>query len=75
VGSIQYHHSESATASAAVGVGPAQSSEYELVAAMSGIRAQIYGEDFQDFMHRGATQCSSIHAYLDLFCYQAPTSR
>jgi hypothetical protein len=36
---------------------------------------QVYGEDFQDFMHRGATQCSSFHAYMDLFCYQAPSSR
>ena len=36
---------------------------------------QVYGEDFQDFMHRGATQCTSCHAYVDLFCYQAPSSR
>ncbi len=35
----------------------------------------MYGEDFQDFMHHGATQRSSIHSYIDLFCYQAPASR
>ena len=39
------------------------------------LSTQMYGEDFQDFMHRGATQCSSFHAYMDLFCYQAPSSR
>ena len=36
---------------------------------------QAYGEDFADFMHRGVTQRSSLHCYLDLFCYQAPSSR
>lgn len=36
---------------------------------------QAYGEDFADFMHRGVTQRSSLHCYLDLFCYQAPASR
>lgn len=78
---IQYHHSvngpggpkKEAPSSAAVQ--PAPGSEYELVAAVSGIRAQVYGEDFQDFMHHGATQRSSVHAYMDLFCYQAPASR
>ena len=81
VGVIQYHHSvngpggakKEATSGAAVQ--PAPGSEYELVAAVSGIRAQVYGEDFQDFMHHGATQRSSVHAYMDLFCYQAPASR
>lgn len=81
VGVIQYHHSVNGPggpkkeASSGAAAQPAPGSEYELVAAVSGIRAQVYGEDFQDFMHHGATQRSSVHAYMDLFCYQAPASR
>ncbi|BDA48870.1 hypothetical protein COCOBI_12-5530 [Coccomyxa sp. Obi] len=81
VGVIQYHHSVNGPgrpkkeAPSGAAAQPAPGSEYELVAAVSGIRAQVYGEDFQDFMHHGATQRSSVHAYMDLFCYQAPASR
>ena len=78
VGVVQYHHTEmSARKTPRKGSAGSRDagSEYELVLAVSSIRAQVYGEDFQDFMHRGATQCSSFHAYMDLFCYQAPASR
>ncbi len=75
---VQYHHTEiSARKTPRKGSAGSRDagSEYELVLAVSSIRMQVYGEDFQDFMHRGATQCSSFHAYMDLFCYQAPSSR
>ena len=78
VGVVQYHHTEiSARKTPRKGSAGSRDagSEYELVLAVSSIRMQVYGEDFQDFMHRGATQCSSFHAYMDLFCYQAPASR
>ncbi len=79
VGVVQYHHTEiSARKTPRKGLAGSSrdaGSEYELVLAVSSIRMQVYGEDFQDFMHRGATQCSSFHAYMDLFCYQAPSSR
>ena len=78
VGVVQYHHTEiSARKTPRKGSAGSRdaASAYELVLAVSSIRMQVYGEDFQDFMHRGATQCSSFHAYMDLFCYQAPSSR
>lgn len=82
VGVIQYHHTDARAGGAAESGGtgssctaPPQGSEYELVAAVSAIRGQVFGEDFQDFMHRGATLRTSLHAYIDLFCYQAPTAR
>lgn len=77
---VQYQHTETSARKAAAKEAPGSAqegrdSQYELVLAVSSIRVQAYGEDFQDFMHRGATQCSSCHAYIDLFCYQAPSSR
>lgn len=82
VGVIQYQHNVNSNpgapkkeAGSSGAAQPVLGSEYELVAAVSGIRAQVYGEDFQEFMQHGATQRSSVHAYIDLFCYQAPASR
>lgn len=48
---------------------------HELIAALSRIRCSIGGEDFKEFMRKGATQRSTVHAYLDLFCYHPPAHR
>ena len=49
--------------------------KHELIAALSRIRFEVAGEDFKEFMREGATQRSTLHAYLDLFCYQPPAHR
>lgn len=49
--------------------------KHELIAALSRIKFELGGEDFKEFMREGATQRSTIHAYLDLFCYQPPAHR
>ncbi|KAK9815754.1 hypothetical protein WJX72_009012 [[Myrmecia] bisecta] len=54
---------------------PPDEPEYELIAAVTVISARVFGEDFQHFMHSGATQRFSIGASLDLFCYQQPHNR
>lgn len=43
---------------------------HELIAALSRLRIDLGGEDFMEFMRGGAIQRSTVHAYLDLFCYQ-----
>ena len=48
---------------------------HELIAALSRITVTVGGEDFREFMRKGATQRSTVHAYLDLFCYQPPANR
>jgi len=48
---------------------------HELIAALSRINVAVGGEDFREFMRKGATQRSTVHAYLDLFCYQPPANR
>lgn len=49
--------------------------QHELIAALTRVKAELGGEDFREFMRKGATQRSTVHAYLDLFCYQPPNCR
>ena len=55
--------------------GNTHSSPYELIAAVTRMRGELSGEDFQEFLRDGAMQRSTLHAYLDLFCYQPPSVR
>ena len=59
----------------AIGCQEQVSQQHELIAAVTRIRAELSGEDFREFMRKGATQRSTVHAYLDLFCYQQPAYR
>jgi hypothetical protein len=55
--------------------GNTHSSPYELIAAVTRMRGGLSGEEFQEFLRDGAMQRSTLHAYLDLFCYQPPSIR
>ena len=59
----------------AIGCQEQVSQQHELIAAVTRIRTELSGEDFREFMRKGATQRSTVHAYLDLFCYQQPAYR
>ena len=59
----------------AIGCQEQVSQQHELIAAVTRVRAELGGEDFREFMRKGATQRSTVHAYLDLFCYQQPAAR
>lgn len=49
--------------------------QYELIAAVTRIRAHTFGEDFHQFMEEGASQRLCAVCYLDIFCYQPPDKR
>lgn len=65
VGAVRYVHQGDAGCEGASAGG-----RYELVAALTRIRGQLFGEDFPELLAAGATQRGSLRAHVDLFCYQ-----
>ena len=53
----------------------ARPEQYELIAAITRLRAHTFGEDFHQFMEEGASQRVCAVCYLDIFCYQPPDKR
>jgi hypothetical protein len=68
----QYLHRDDDGAAAAA---PAAGARYELVAALSAIRCQVFGEGFPELLAAGATRRASVRADLDVLCYQPPELR
>lgn len=70
VGAVRYlHQGDTGCEGASAG------GRYELVAALTRIRGQLFGEDFPELLAAGATQRGSLRAHADLFCYQPPDLR
>ncbi|KAK9867091.1 hypothetical protein WJX84_006946 [Apatococcus fuscideae] len=53
----------------------ARPEHYELIAAITRLRAHTFGEDFHQFMEEGTSQRVCAVCYLDIFCYQPPDKR
>ncbi len=53
----------------------ARPEQYEVIAAITRLRAHTFGEDFHQFMEEGASQRMCAVCYLDVFSYQPPDKR
>jgi len=69
----RYLHRDDDAAGAAAA--PAAGARYELVAALSAIRCQVFGEGYPELLAAGATRRASVRADLDVLCYQPPELR
>ncbi len=69
----RYLHRDDDAAGAAAA--PAAGARDELVAALSAIRCQVFGEGFPELLAAGATRRASVRADLDVLCYQPPELR
>ena len=53
----------------------ARPEHYEVIAALTRLRAHTFGEEFHQFMEEGASHRMCAVCYLDIFSYQPPDKR